>query len=403
MSSKKTHIWLVLAVLTALAGWFAYFVKRADAVRYREEVAAVQDRMGGELAALQARLDESERDRESLRAILGQLNGKYATVVGRHTELERQHVSLRDAKESLEGELAATVRERNELDSSLDQARDAKNRVERDLDQMLLVRDRLVDELSLARAAHEELSRQATKDVAERDEALRRSTELLDTLRQRIEAANRDIERTTGELEASRERIRGLEERLAQADTQVAALEERVRQLEAEKRETLARLGDLQERLAREISTRDVQIKQLENNLTLIRVQGDVLFPSGSVDLTDVGMRTLKVVSDAIKQFPDRIVSIEGHSDGLPIGDELREQFPSNWELSVTRASRAARFLIRQGIDPDRVRVVGYGEYRPVASNERYEDRALNRRIEIVLVPATGRRVIDERSAASLH
>jgi chemotaxis protein MotB len=84
----------------------------------------------------------------------------------------------------------------------------------------------------------------------------------------------------------------------------------------------------------------------------------------------------------------DKAISIEGHTDDVPIGAELSKQYPTNWELSAVRATTVARYLQENiGIDPGLLSAIGYGEYQPVTSNESEEGRAKNRRIEIVLVP----------------
>ena len=76
---------------------------------------------------------------------------------------------------------------------------------------------------------------------------------------------------------------------------------------------------------------------------------------------------------------------VEGHTDNAPIHTD---EFPSNWELSTTRATRIARvFLSIDDFKPERVSVAGYAEYHPVASNETPEGRAENRRVDIIVMP----------------
>src|SRR5208282_3813798 len=88
-----------------------------------------------------------------------------------------------------------------------------------------------------------------------------------------------------------------------------------------------------------------------------------------------------------LKQVTDKRISIEGHTDNMPISDALKDKYPTNWELSTARATTVARFLQEKGgIDPTLLSAVGYGEYHPIASNDTVEGRAKNRRIEIVLL-----------------
>ncbi len=77
-------------------------------------------------------------------------------------------------------------------------------------------------------------------------------------------------------------------------------------------------------------------------------------------------------------------VRVEGHTDDLPINNE---RFPSNWELSTARATTVIKQLVEEyGLDPRQFSAAGYGEYRPLAPNDSMENRALNRRVDIVLL-----------------
>ena len=78
---------------------------------------------------------------------------------------------------------------------------------------------------------------------------------------------------------------------------------------------------------------------------------------------------------------------MEGHTDNIPIGPVLAEKFSSNWELSVARAASAVRYLSGKGISSDRLSATGYGEYKPIASNDSDDGREQNRRVEVVLYP----------------
>ena len=84
------------------------------------------------------------------------------------------------------------------------------------------------------------------------------------------------------------------------------------------------------------------------------------------------------------EEVPQHQISIEGHTDNQPI---KYSPWKSNWELSVHRALSVLHYLERKGVPPQRMSVAGFGEYRPVASNATAEGRALNRRVEIVIVP----------------
>lgn len=112
----------------------------------------------------------------------------------------------------------------------------------------------------------------------------------------------------------------------------------------------------------------------------VITISDVVLFPAGSAEMTPKGRTTLRQVFDVLKQFNYNI-KVEGHTDNTPI-HTLR--YPSNWELSASRASEVAHMLIKDGYPPERLSVEGFAEFRPKVPNTSPENRAVNRRIEVV-------------------
>jgi chemotaxis protein MotB len=89
-----------------------------------------------------------------------------------------------------------------------------------------------------------------------------------------------------------------------------------------------------------------------------------------------------------LKTTEGKIIRVEGHTDNVAISERLQATFPTNWELSTTRASNVVRFLQDTvGIDPARLQAVGLSEYHPIATNASVRGRSQNRRIEIGLLP----------------
>lgn len=107
-----------------------------------------------------------------------------------------------------------------------------------------------------------------------------------------------------------------------------------------------------------------------------------VLFKRGDDDITDPARKVLDEVARFLNTVPNR-VRVEGHTDDTPI---RTSKFPSNWELSTARAISVVRYLDSRGVDRDRLSVAGYGEFHPIAANDSSENRALNRRVEIVIL-----------------
>jgi len=118
-----------------------------------------------------------------------------------------------------------------------------------------------------------------------------------------------------------------------------------------------------------------------------IRLKGTSLFKEGEVELTQKAKDILDHIAKKILPLPNE-VRVEGHTDSKPI---YNERFRSNWELSVSRATEVVRYFVNEhDFPPLRISAMGYGEYRPLVSNDSDENRAKNRRVEIVL-PSKGK------------
>src|SRR3989441_9223708 len=113
-----------------------------------------------------------------------------------------------------------------------------------------------------------------------------------------------------------------------------------------------------------------------------------ILFDSGKAEIKPQGKDVLGKVGQVLLGVKDKQIRIEGYTDSVPIGVALRQQFPTNWELSAVRATTVLRFLEEKaGVDGKTLAAVGYGPSRPVASNDTTEGKAENRRVEITLTP----------------
>lgn len=127
---------------------------------------------------------------------------------------------------------------------------------------------------------------------------------------------------------------------------------------------------------------KSIKLVSNERGIT-IRILDDILFRSGDAALSDYSKIILQKIAGILKSLKNDI-RIEGHTDNVPIANGA---FPSNWHLSVERATNTGYHLMaKEGLDPGRVSVVGYSEYHPVASNETVDGRANNRRVDIVIL-----------------
>ncbi len=216
-----------------------------------------------------------------------------------------------------------------------------------------------------------------------------------------VESTRAQLDQAQGEANKAKKLSLDLEQAQAelakQKDLSLAekkALEQKLaeQQLAVEKFKATTVQADsqLEDRLKKELADKDVQISRLKDQLK-VTVASEILFPSGSAELSPEGVDVLRKVANAANKAQDE-VRVEGHTDTDAIAPVLAQYYPSNWELSTARAAVAVRTLEATGMVPAaRLSAVGYGDSRPVAPNDPAEGKAKNRRVEIVFTPAKSR------------
>lgn len=122
---------------------------------------------------------------------------------------------------------------------------------------------------------------------------------------------------------------------------------------------------------------------------TVIGMKSEVLFGSGSAELSADGRRTVSELAKVLAKRSDSNWQVEGHTDDQAVSGEA---FSSNWELGAARALSVLEVMVQGGMNPARLSAATFGEYAPVASNANDASRAQNRRIEVVLLPEVGSR-----------
>ncbi len=213
-----------------------------------------------------------------------------------------------------------------------------------------------------------------------------------------------------GEQEVSREaqaQVALLNQQLSALRTQIAALEQALEASETRDAESRTEIADLGRRLNLALAQRvqDLsryrsdffgRLRQILEGRADVRVVGDrfvfqteLLFPPGQAVISEDGTSELQALAQAILQLEQEIppeinwvLRIDGHTDRRPISNA---QFPSNWELSAARGIAVAKFLVAQGVSPNRLVPAGFGEYSPIDLGDTEQAFARNRRIEFKL------------------
>lgn len=215
------------------------------------------------------------------------------------------------------------------------------------------------------------------KKETEAAQAKARSAELEAALAKR----EAELAAKQGELDAARGKNQELTARVDDLSTSKTRLESAKAELEKKSSE----YEKMAAALRGQIDAGRVELTELRGKMT-VKMKDKILFSSGSAKLGKEGKEALAAVAGVLRDVPDKLIRVEGHTDNVPLG--RGDAFATNWDLSTARALAVVRFLQGAGVDPARLAAAGYGEFQPIAANDTPEGRSLNRRIEIVLAPA---------------
>ena len=134
-----------------------------------------------------------------------------------------------------------------------------------------------------------------------------------------------------------------------------------------------------------EIGMNQLKIKLMKSGVN-VNLPHDVLFTSGSAELSKTGVKVISKVGAELADIPYQVI-VGGYTDNVPVSAKLADRYPTNWELAGARAARVVRGLEEAGVAKERLRAMSLADNIPIASNDTPEGRAQNRRIQIVLRP----------------
>lgn len=174
--------------------------------------------------------------------------------------------------------------------------------------------------------------------------------------------------------------------RAIKAEQALVALEQEQKAAQVEKNTFQSIAEDLETELKQAGIGDNVSFRQEKRGLVVTIVTDQVLFMSGESNLQTSGTMILDQVIEALKKIDNQIL-VEGHTDSRPISND---RFPSNWELSTSRATKVLRYFVNsKGFDANRIAASGYGDTRPVADNSTAAGQSKNRRVELVVLSNT--------------
>ena len=220
------------------------------------------------------------------------------------------------------------------------------------------------DELSGARGEAKDL-RVALEEVQNSIDVLSADIEEISQLLVVAEARANDAEAQLASVDADRDQLA----------SSIAQMEQALAELERLRARAEVRAGLFRAVLSKFKALIDggkLKVKVVDGRL-IVELQTDILFGSGSADLSDEGAATIREVGKLLGEIADRSFQVEGHTDNVPIKTKA---YPSNWELASARAINVTTEMIDAGLPKTRISAAAFAATRPAASNETDEGRA---------------------------
>ncbi|MDY6791095.1 MAG: OmpA family protein [Thermodesulfobacteriota bacterium] len=307
-----------------------------------------------------------------------------------YTSLLSDYTALEHEKQGIEEELSATKAKNDKTIS------EQKNRIS-SLEQGLKdLEEKYTDDMAVAASRQDELNQSIATLKNESTEQtqglLQQITELQEKYDTDIAAKNDTIGTLKSQYRDELETLNNrLDHEIQSHKILTGKLLDQIKILEdmnAEKEKALNKLSQqadqIEKQLRAEIENGEITLKRYKTK-TIINIDNSILFDSGQARLKKKVKQSLAKIAQAINRYPENNIQIEGHTDNVPIHTE---QFPSNWELSSARALAVLRFFTdKTDMDPRKLSAVGYGEYHPLAPNDTPENKRMNRRVDIVILP----------------
>jgi chemotaxis protein MotB len=150
----------------------------------------------------------------------------------------------------------------------------------------------------------------------------------------------------------------------------------------SEEQQNLERIRNQVERALQPLIDKNLVVVRRTPTWLEIEIRTDILFPSGVATLSPSANQVLTSLGDILAPFANPL-RVEGYTDDMPINTAV---YPSNWELSAARAASVARLFAEHGVEPERLGIVGWGQYRPASDNDSVEGRNKNRRVLVVVL-----------------
>ena len=335
-----------------------------------------------------------EQEARVFKSDLEEIRRRYSKLKKQYQKLQQENKELKLSGKKLSATLEEVIAENKEADKEIKRHKKDKKR----FNEMLSAKkDALSKTVS---ALMSDLDAIAVEKTAQQKElagykalVALRDAEIQDLKRK----YNQKAEKILADLNMTQKQAQKVERKLAKTKAKLNVSQEKTHKIEQKLAVTKAKLEDLEKesgiyqeltkQMADEINKGKITITELKGKLT-VSMLSQILFDSGSSTVKEEGLKVLKRVSDILSKVQNRNIRIEGHTDSDVIHGVLQQKYSTNWELSAARATNVVRYLVEEAeMNPGYIYAAAFGEHHPAVPNDTPENKAKNRRIEIVLVP----------------
>ncbi|MBN2039976.1 MAG: OmpA family protein [Spirochaetes bacterium] len=300
-------------------------------------------------------------------------------------------LELKTLKRQFSNEKAAFETRRKELESKIENLEDSLEAEKKNRAGEKSAYERRIAELEKVRDILKRTGSEKEKQLIDENKALQKKCkEESDRLRKELQDERESYIREIAELKKKYDsKISELESLISNLNSELAEIKKLSESQQKELDRMSAQANELEQQLSEEIERGEIRLKRLHEKI-IINIDDRISFDSGSSSLKKDVMNALEKVANILSNYPENRIVIEGHTDNVPISTK---KFRDNWQLSSERALAVLNFLLKNTkLDPVRFSAAGFGEYQPIVSNDTPENKALNRRVDIVVIPRLSRK-----------
>ena len=296
---------------------------------------------------------------EELKAKYKRCDNERQEFNAKQQKLEAENNELKAEVEQLEKEIDKIAKDTVEASMKLRSAM-------RDLDRQREINQKLEEIANELETGSQAENRRLLAELETKMEELQDKEDQLKRLEMELNRKKENLDILRAELERREQRVKELEDLIAQKDAAVRALKDRIKA-------ALSGFAD-----------KGIKVEQ-KNGRVYVSMEAKLLFASGSTSVGTEGKVAVLELAKALEGVEDLTILVEGHTDDDPIKTGC---INDNWDLSVMRATSVVRIMLENSqLDPAKLTAAGRGEFFPVAPNDTRENKAKNRRIEVILTP----------------